>query len=337
MTNWDKIIGHDWAVDVLRAAIKYSRVGHAYLFTGPEQIGKTTLATTFAQALNCTFPEAGERPCGRCRSCTLIEAGRHPDLRLVVGETSHRGVVTLKIDQIRQLQLDLNLTAAEARYKIAIIQQINTATPGAANAFLKTLEEPPHNVILLLTAVDADTLLPTIPSRCRTINLRPLPVSAIQEALVSHQGMAPERAALLAHLSGGRLGWAIETAADESILASREDQLDSLTSTFTMNRVKRFAHANDLVKYQDQLPGLLKTWVSWWRDLLLLSTGHGDNGNLTNIDRLEEFEGLLKKLPGEVVLASLQETEQSIVYLEAYANTRLVMENLLLHIPVLAE
>ncbi len=102
-----------------------------------------------------------------------------------------------------------------------------------------------------------------------------------------------------------------------------------------MNLIYRFDHAQNLVKNPDQLPALLKNWVSWWHDLLLISAGQLDNGSLTNIDRQEELVCLLNKIPGEAIFNSLQETEQSLVYLEAYANTRLVMENLMLHCPVL--
>jgi DNA polymerase-3 subunit delta' len=337
MTTWDNIIGHEWAVDVLRSALRYDRVGHAYLITGPEQIGKTTLARTFAQALNCTAAGPEERPCGVCRACTLIAAEKHPDVRLVTGESSGRGKVTLKIDQIRELNQALNLTATEARYKIAIIEQFDSANPSAANAFLKTLEEPPQNVILVLTATDAETLLPTIPSRCRTIALRPVAARDIQEALETRWFVALEQAILLAHLADGRIGWAIENAEDGTALAEREEQLDLLTESFGQTRVGRFAIADKLAKTPEKLPALLKIWLSWWRDLTLLSVGQKDEDSLTNIDRKNELYGLAEQFPAGSAVASLQHTEQSLLYLKSNANTRLVLENLLLGYPTLID
>ena len=118
-----------------------------------------------------------QRPCGKCRACSLIAADRHPDVRVLEPEATDRGTQSLKIEQIRGLQQDLSLSAYEGRYKIAIIRDFDAALPSAANAFLKTLEEPPAKVVLLLTATDADELLPTIASRCHTINLRPIPAT----------------------------------------------------------------------------------------------------------------------------------------------------------------
>ena len=160
---------------MLAGAIEHERIGHAYLFTGPEQVGKSTLARRFAQALNCTASKLTERPCDQCRSCELIAAERHPDVQVLEPEIGGRGKATLKIEPIRTLQRGLNLSTYEGRHTIAIIRRFDAATPGAANAFLKTLEEPPSGVILLLTAKNAETLLPTISSRCRIIGLRPLP------------------------------------------------------------------------------------------------------------------------------------------------------------------
>jgi len=333
MTTWDNIIGHGWAVDLLRSALRYNRVGHAYLITGPAQIGKTTLARTFAQALNCTAADPTGRPCGVCRACTLIAAEKHPDVRLVTGETSGRGKVTLKIDQIRELNQILNLTAAEARYKIAIIEQFDTANASAANAFLKTLEEPPHNVILILTATDAETLLPTIPSRCRTIALRQVPAQDIQDALETRWHVDPEQATLLAHLADGRIGWAIENAENGAALTEREDQLDLLTESFGQTRVGRFAIADKLAQKPEKLPALLKIWLSWWRDLTLVSARQKDAESLTNIDRKNELFDLAEQFPAGSAVASLLHTEQSLLYLKSNANTRLVLENLLLRYP----
>ena len=335
MSNWDNIVGHGWAVDMLANGLANGRLGHAYLITGPEQVGKTTLARTFAQALNCEVPEA-ERPCGHCRPCKLIAIDRHPDVKLVVPEVSGRGKLTLKIETIRQLQQDLNLSAYEARYKVAILERFDAATIGAANAFLKTLEEPPGKVVLLLTATDADMLLPTISSRCRTLNLRPLPPDLIEQSLATRWQVPAEQATLLAHLADGRLGWAIQAAQDETILQTRSEHLSQLHDALSGRRAHRFALADKLARKPEALPDLLKTWLSWWRDLTLLKQRRGQPINLilTNVDEIERLEPLAAGWTEQQINASLNQTNDALWQLERNANTRLVLENLLLVYPI---
>ncbi|WP_420630994.1 DNA polymerase III subunit delta' [Candidatus Leptofilum sp.] len=335
MSNWEQIVGHGWAVQMLADGLANDRLGHAYLITGPEQVGKTTLARTFAQALNCEA-SVGERPCGHCRPCKLIGVDRHPDVKLVSPEVSGRGKLTLKIETIRQLQQDLNLSAYEARYKVAILERFDAATIGAANAFLKTLEEPPGKVVLLLTATDADMLLPTISSRCRTLNLRPLSPDLIEQHLATQLQVPAEKATLLAHLADGRLGWAIRAAKDETILQTRAEQLAYLHDALAGQRAQRFALADKLARKPETLPSLLKTWLSWWRDLTLLNQRQGQPISLmlTNVDEIERLEPLATAWNELQITGSLNQTNQALWQLERNANTRLVLENLLLLYPL---
>ena len=334
MTNWQQIIGHDWAVQLLVNAVTHDRVGHAYLITGLEQIGKTTLARTFAQALNCVAEDVAQRPCGLCRPCTLIAQDRHPDVRLIEPEVSGRGKLTLKIDEIRQLLRDLNLAAYEARTKVAILKRFDAANANAANAFLKTLEEPPNNVVLLLTAVEADTLLDTITSRCRTINLRPIPTDLIEQSLATRWQVRGEQASLLAHLADGRLGWAVQAAQDNTPLTERQTQLDALYEALAGNRVTRFNLADKLAKKPEELPDVLKTWLSWWRDVLLLVQGNGRVTAISNIDQQAQLAQRAQQWTADPILASLQQTDRALWQLAHNANTRLVVENLLLTYPL---
>lgn len=332
MTAWNNIIGHRWAVEHLQRSIEYGRVGHAYLITGPRQVGKTTLARTFAQALNCEKVPL-ERPCGRCRSCTLIGASRHPDVIEISGELSARGMRTIRIDQIRDVQQALSLTAAEARRKIALLKEFDTANTNAANAFLKTLEEPPRNVNLLLTAADRDNLPQTIVSRCRSLALRPVETSLIAEALEKRWPSSAENAEFLAQLSDGRPGWAIRALDDGTILHVRQERLARLYEVLHLSRTARFALASDLSTEPVQLPLLLQTWLTWWRDLALIAHGDASENSITNLDHYGKLSAAVNDWRPAQIVRSLRTTEESVWQLEHNANARLVIENLFLTYP----
>ena len=336
--QWDNIVGHEWATQLMASAIENDRLGHAYLITGPRQVGRSTLARTFAQAINCESPAAEYRPCGQCRSCTLINSDRHPDVRLVEPEVSSRGKLTLKIESIRELLHDLSLASYEAKYKVIILKDFEAATAGAANAFLKTLEEPPARVILILTAKDADTLLPTIASRCRTIGLRPLPPELIEQSLISRWHVDEDDAHLISRLADGRLGWAVQAGESKTMLALREQHLDLLYAALDGNRITRFAVADKMAKKSETIPDIIKSWLSWWRDAVLLGQQaaghHAFELAISNIDQRRRLDQMSRKAAPKQLYACFEQTNQALWQLEHNANTRLVLENLFLTYPL---
>ncbi len=329
--SWTEVVGHDWAVDVLAAAITHDRVGHAYLFTGPAQIGKTTLALKFAQALNCSSTAA--RPCGTCRSCNLIASGRHPDVTHIEPTISARGKASIKIEQMRDLQRSLQLAAYEGPYKVAIISGFEAANVNAANAFLKTLEEPPSNTVLLLTTTDGDMLLDTIKSRCRVVSMRPVSAEKIAQTLLTNQANA-EQAHQLAHIANGRIGWAIAAVTDASILQLRLDELTKLSSILEQPIVARFKSAELLAKKPEALANTLNVWLTWWRDLLMVSSGLADQ-SVINIDQFDVLAARANAWSDSEVKTSLDATMTALWQLERNVNIRLALENLLLTYPTL--
>ncbi len=334
MNGWQQLVGHDWAAAHLQAVIANDRLGHAYLLTGPDHIGKTTLAVIFAQALNCHSEDASKKPCGECRSCQLIAGSRHPDFYRIQPELSGRGKLTIKIETIRDLQKSLNLAPYEAKIKVALLTRFDTATIGAMNAFLKTLEEPPPNTLIILTAVDARTMLPTVSSRCRILPLRPIPRQLIEKSLRLRWDIDSERSYLLSHLADGKIGWAIARAQNPDGLAERERALGALSEALEGGIVARFKLAERLAKDGEGLPALLQIWLSWWRDLLILAWDEYKSGAIVNIDHKEKFAKLIKQWSRSQISESLQQTRLSIAYLGKNANTRLTIENLLLSYPV---
>jgi DNA polymerase-3 subunit delta' len=324
--NWG-LLGHDWAVNMLRRHIQEDAMRHAYLFTGSPGVGRRTLALHFAQALNCPQPPVPGEACRTCRTCIQIEAMQYPDLSILQAE--HEGG-TLKVEQIRAIQHGLSLKPYQGRYRLAIFLRFQEANPSAANALLKTLEEAPEHVVLILIADNPDQLLPTIVSRCEGLRLRSLPVESVQTFLQS-RGTDPDSARLLAHLSGGRPGYALRLKDDPHGLKQRTRWLDELHGLLSSSRSQRFAYAEKLTKDKDETRQVLELWGSYWRDIMLFSSGSGID--LTNIDRLREIESLGKKIDLSQARRLVIDIENGIDRLDKNVNARLLLEVLLLDWP----
>ena len=305
------------------------RLKHAYLFTGPPGIGRRTLALRLAQAINCLQPPEPGTPCLTCRTCQQLEAMKHPDL--LVTQAEQVGDI-LKVDQIRELQHSLALAPYEARYKIALLLRFEEARPSAANALLKTLEEPPERVILLLTAQSAESVLPTITSRCEVIRLRPVPFSQVEAGLQAGWNVPAEQAHLLGHIAGGRPGYALRLSNDDELLSQRQTWLDDLQHVLTSNRVDRFAYAEAVTKDKNlPVADLLQIWLSYWRDILLVTTGAAVS--LTNVDRQAEIEHLADRLSMKTVGGVIHAGERTLQLLDKNVNPRLAMEVFFLDMP----
>jgi len=199
---WQSLRGHDRVVESLRRSLAQGRLPHAFLFVGPEGVGKLAFALKLAQTLLCErVPEAELAPCGVCPGCVQVIGGTHPDLlRVARPEDKHE----LPIRVIRDLCLDLGLKPARGTRKVAIVDDADDMNDEAANAFLKTLEEPPAGSVLVLVGTSAEGQLDTILSRCRVVRFDPLPESELAAVLLD-QGVAdsPEAAARLAGLGEG--------------------------------------------------------------------------------------------------------------------------------------
>jgi DNA polymerase-3 subunit delta' len=320
------VSGHAWAVLSLDRAVAADRPAHAYLISGPPHVGKTTLARSLALALNCQAAESA-RPCGRCRSCQLINAGKHPDVQLIEPDGAR-----VKIDQVRALQHDLSLRPVEGRCRVAIFDQFEAATTEAQNALLKTLEEPPDYVVLIVLASDPELLLPTIVSRCQQVPLRPLTLAQVRAALIKQWNVAADQANLLAHLSGGRLGWAVSAASDSSVMSARAKFLDDLQSLLKADRVARFAYAEDLTKKSDLARDAIDLWRTWWRDVLL--AGSGSSAELINVDRAAQIQALAQHIDLNQAKAAADACGRALWQMDKNVTPRLVVEVLLLDFPV---
>lgn len=326
MDNWN-LLGHEWAVDMLRQHVARNDVRHAYLIAGAPGLGKRTLALRLAQALNCERPIGAGMPCFTCKTCKQIESMAHPDLTVIQAE-AEGGV--LKVDQIREVQRTINLKPYQSKYRVALFLRFHEANDNAANALLKTLEEAPPHAVLILTAETPEQLLPTIISRCEILRLRPLPAEAVAADLMQ-SGAEEEQARLLAHISGGRPGYARKLVNDASLLEKREERLNDLQTLLPASRVEKFSYADKLSKDKDTMRQTVLVWLSYWRDVLLRVAGA--ETALTNIDRNMEIEFLAGRLDLTSARKIVRRLESTLEKMDRNVNARLLAEVLLLDLP----
>ncbi len=321
-------IGQGQAVRLLQTSITNGHLSHAYLFVGPHHVGKMTLAQDLAQAVNC---KAEERPCTQCVSCRRIATGKHADVQVIGLLSEERAEIG--IDQIREMCAAASLTPYEGKYKVFIIDGAEHLSTEASNSLLKTLEEPPPQVLLILLTARERALPTTIVSRCQKVALHPLSFEATKEEL-SHKVKSPQ-AELLARLSGGCLGWALGVIQGEGQLHRRAERLDQLSALEGASLQGRFSYAAELAadfsKDREKGREVLAMWLGWWRDLLLVKGG-GDE-YIANCDRKsilqDRAQGYTLRQIKEFIVHLVEATEQ----LELNVNPRLVLEVLTLNMP----
>ena len=339
-----RTVGHDKAVKALTRAIDSDRIAHAYLIAGPPQIGKMTLAMDIARAVNCVadeqpnmFGETEPKPCNTCGPCDRITRGLHTDVRVVsLGQDSRGRTQTLiSIDQVREVQREASLRPSEGKYRVFIFDRSEYLSQGAATALLKILEEPPDQVIFILAATDSDRLLPTISSRCQTFRLRPIRQSVIAEHLKSQYEAEEEAAEEIARLSEGRIGWAISTVADPSVLEAIEEKITTVESVVQAGLEARFEYAERLARAfsrdRDAVRDELVVWLEWWRDMMIVKAGLPRY--VKHLARLDTFQAGAAKVTVEEVAKAVSAVEETSRWLDRNANARLALDNMMLAMP----
>ncbi|HMB22418.1 MAG TPA: DNA polymerase III subunit delta' C-terminal domain-containing protein, partial [Anaerolineales bacterium] len=288
---------------------------------------RRTLALRFAQALNCQAPRAPGIPCGECRDCKQIASMQHADMTVVQAD-SEGG--TLKVDQIREARRVLTLKPYQAKHRVALFLRFQEANDNAANALLKTLEEAPTYAVLILTADNPEQLLPTIVSRCEVLRLRSLEIEKVRSEL-ENKGVESGLAKLIAHISGGRFGYALRLVENPSLLEKRETRLDDLQSLISASRVEKFAYADKLASDKESMRQAILVWLSYWRDVMLRAAQA--ETPLVNVDRNLEIEDLAGRVDLSIARKVVKGLEDVLVKMEKNVNSKLLAEVLLLDLP----
>ncbi len=317
------IVGHEQIIAQFHQAIRSDRIGGSYLFSGPSQIGKGTVARFFAKIVCC--PEPDEEPCENCVSCHKVDADNHPDVLIV------RPLGTwIKIDQIREFQKRIIYRPVESSRKIVIVQEAERMNLEAANCLLKTLEEPPSQAVLILLTANRDVLLPTITSRCQIVQFHPLPVHELSRYLSERHSLDKSQADSMALMAGGAVGKALnllELPIGEGSEHGEGYALNIPEILVTKDLLSVFRIAECLNNNPDELDGLL----TWYRDLLLLHQGASIEllTHASHADTLKHIVRDYSRLRLESAIKTIFETKEA---LSRNVNSMLALEVMTLNL-----
>ena len=324
---WSNVIGQDRVKQILINAILNEKVAHAYLFYGPEGVGKDAMAIEFAKALNCERKK-GEA-CDECKTCKGISEFSHPNVKLVFklplgkNETKYDSPLekldeseikiiqeqvklksqnpyhkitipranSIKINSIREIKMEISHSTFIPGWRVVIVSEADAMTEQAANAFLKTLEEPTPKTVIILTTSNKDRLLPTITSRCQLVRFSYLSDDEIAKALVDRYGLSEARARLVARLANGSFGKAIELL-DVTVEDKRIRPIDFLATIASGKIVKLLIEIEKIVTdyERSEIENFLQVILTWFRDALMVKVGMVDKViNINMLERLKKF------------------------------------------------
>ena len=324
MFSFSEIVGHEQIKEHMQAAIRDKKPFHAYLFQGEEGVGKEALARTFAAGLQCQS-ESTDKPCKECVSCRQMESGNQPDVIWVTREKASLGV-----DEIReQLCNTMDIKPFSSPYKIYLVPEAEKMTEAAQKALLKTIEEPPEYGIVILMTSNISALLPTIQSRCLTMEFRPLSTAVVESYVKEHCQVPDYQARASAAFAQGNLGKAMRYAKSEDFIERKDHIISLLRHVEQMDLSEMLAVIKDLGTRKDEVRDYIDLMVLWYRDVLLFKATK-DINQLLFQDEASYISREASHRSYEKIEEILQAFEKAKVRLRANVNFDITMELMLL-------
>ena len=326
MSGFKDVVGHKDIIQYIQNAVEQDKVSHAYILNGAKGSGKKMLAKLFAMTLQCENSQL--EPCGECRSCRQADSGNQPDIITI----QHEKPGSISVDDIReQLNGDIMIKPYSNRYKIYIIPEADLLTVQAQNALLKTIEEPPEYAIIFLLTENADSLLPTIRSRCVMLKLRNIKDTLIKKYLMEQLHIPDYQADISAAFAQGNMGRAIMLATSEHFNEIKEEAVQLLKYIDEMELNEIVSAIKEINKYKLEVTDYLDLLTVWYRDVLLYKATK-EAGKVVFGDQLTYIKEKASKSSYEGIEIILDSIEKAKTRLKANVNFDLVMELLLLTI-----
>ena len=326
MAGFHEIIGHDDVVNHLQNAIQMGKVSHAYIFNGEVGAGKKMLASAFAMALQCE--KHGTDPCMECDSCKRALSKNHPDIITITHEKPN----SIGIEDIRiQLIDDVSIKPYTGPYKIYILNEAEKLTLQAQNALLKTIEEPPAYAVILLLTTNAESFLPTILSRCVTLNLKAVPDEKIKKFLMAHYQIPDYQADVCVAFAQGNVGKAIQLAASDDFNELKASALQLIKRLHDIDLYEMTEAVKQISEYKLQINDYFDLMMIWFRDVLYLKATNDVDGLIFK-DEVYDIKKQAAKRSYQGIETILEALEKAKIRLNANVNFDLVIELLLLTI-----
>lgn len=326
--TFDDIIGQEHIKEHLKSSIASGKISQAYLITGEIMQGKEFIAKVFANALLCEDRGEEGNPCGKCHPCLQVASNSHPDIKIVTHEKPN----SVSVDDIRnQIVSDVVVRPFQSKYKIYIMNEAEKMTPQAQNALLKTLEEPPEYVVILLLSTSKTSLLPTVLSRCVQLDMRPVEDKTVRKYLMKDLQIPDYKADICVAFARGNIGKARNLASSEEFDNIKNEAIRILKYIKTMDTADMIKTLKKLEEYKVNIDDFMDIMMIWYRDILLYKATM-DAGALVFKDEGAEVRRIATESSYEGIEEVLNAVEKTKTRLKANVNFELAMELMLLAI-----